>query len=44
MTGQRKSQHTLRNYEKAVQQYLKFCDDNALPRELNKATLGQASK
>jgi site-specific recombinase XerD len=39
MTGQRKSKHTLRNYEKAVQQYLKFCNDNGLPRELNKSIL-----
>jgi integrase/recombinase XerD len=39
MTGQRKSPYTLRNYEKAVQQYLTFCDDNDLPRELSKSIL-----
>ena len=39
MTGRKLSPHTLRNYEKAVRQYLSFCDDNGLPRELNKSTL-----
>jgi integrase/recombinase XerD len=39
MRVQRKSPHTLRNYEKAVQQYLTFCDDNDLPRELSKPIL-----
>jgi integrase/recombinase XerD len=39
LRGQNKSANTMRNYAKSVQQYLKFCDDNALPRELNKSTL-----
>jgi site-specific recombinase XerD len=39
MTGQRKSPHTLRNYEKGVRQYLAFCDDNDLPRDLSKSTV-----
>jgi integrase/recombinase XerD len=39
MTAQRKSPYTLRNYEKAVHQYLTFCDDNDLPRDLSKSTL-----
>src|ERR1700739_1008783 len=39
MTGQRKSPHTLRNYEKAVRQYLAFCDDNDLPRDLSKSSV-----
>jgi integrase/recombinase XerD len=39
LKGQRKSPNTMRNYTKAVRQYLKFCDDNELPRELNKSTL-----
>ena len=36
---QNKSPRTLRNYEKAVRIYLAFCDDNDIPRELNKSTL-----
>ncbi len=39
LIGQRKSPHTLRNYRKSVEAYLKFCDDNELPRELNKTIL-----
>jgi integrase/recombinase XerD len=39
LKGQRKSPNTMRNYTKAVRQYLKFCDDNELPRELNKSIL-----
>ncbi len=32
LRGQNKSAHTMRNYAKAVRQYLKFCDDNDIPR------------
>jgi integrase/recombinase XerD len=39
MTGRKLSPHTLRNYEKAVRQYLAFCDDNDLPRDLSKPIL-----
>jgi site-specific recombinase XerD len=39
MTGRKLSPHTLRNYEKAVRQYLQFCDDNDLPRDLSKPIL-----
>lgn len=39
LDGENKSRHTQRNYRKAVEAYLKFCDDNGLPRELNKTTL-----
>jgi integrase/recombinase XerD len=39
LRAQNKSPRTLRNYEKAVRMYLAFCDDNDIPRELNKTTL-----
>ena len=39
LRAQQKSPHTLRMYRMSVESFLKFCDEQQLPRELTKATV-----